>query len=56
MAQFFSLLFGFWQSIYDLLCTITFDLGGISVDYGSLIVGFLFTGMIIAVFWKGART
>ena len=42
--------------ITDLLNSFHFEIANISVSILDLILGFLFMGMIISIFWKGART
>lgn len=55
MADFISLFFRFWQSIFDLLSYYRFDIGGFSVTLTELFICFLIISMVISVFWKGAR-
>lgn len=42
--------------ITDMLNGFSFEIANINVSLLDLILGFLFMGMIISIFWKGART
>lgn len=55
MGSFIELFFRFWQSLYDLLNSVTVSIGGIQVSYGVLIISFLAIAMVISVFWKGGQ-
>lgn len=42
--------------ITDMLNSYNFDIAGISVSILDLIIGFVLMGIVLSVFWKGART
>lgn len=42
--------------ITDILNSYYFDIAGISVSILDLIIGFILMGIVLSVFWKGART
>lgn len=42
--------------LFGVLESIQFDVNGIHINYSSLVLAFLVIGLIVAVFWKGART
>ena len=56
MGQFFDLVIQFITQLWDKLGTVKFSAYGVDVPLTALIVAFLVTGMVINVFWKGAKT
>lgn len=55
MTDAILLFFRFWQSLFNLMNGIVFDVGGFEVSLGGLNVAFLVLGMVISVFWKGGQ-
>lgn len=41
-----------WYTVFD---SVTFEIAGVSVSLGAIVLGFLCISMIISFFWKGAR-
>ena len=56
MWQFIQFIKNSLAQITGMLDKYSFDLGGINVSILDLFIGFLGFGLIISVFWKGART
>lgn len=56
MLDFIILIRDFWVDLIDLLNSIEIQLGNITVPFGGLIFSFLFVGIVITVFWRGAKT
>lgn len=56
MSDAITLIFNFFISIFYMLNGVSFTLFGINVSYMGIIIGFLITGIIVSVFWRGART
>lgn len=56
MWQFIIFIRNSIASISDMLNEFSFDFGGINVSLFELLIGFIALGLIISVFWKGART
>lgn len=56
MEQFLNLFFSFLRALFNLLNGITFKLGNFDIYYGWLIVALIISGMVISIFWKGARS
>ena len=56
MSNFFVLLVNFWKSLFGLLDKVVFEINGVDISLGTLVVSFLLVGLVISVFWKGART
>lgn len=56
MSDAITLIFNFFIAIFDKLNGVSFTLFGITVSYMGIIIGFLITGIIVSVFWRGART
>lgn len=56
MYQFILFIRDFFTDLIDLLNSITFNIGNVSVSYGGLIFAFLVVGIVVSVFWKGAKT
>lgn len=42
--------------VTDMLNSFSFEIADISVSLLDLIIGFIIMGIVISVFWKGART
>lgn len=55
MFDFFNLLAEFFKNIFGVLNTAIFNLGGVTVSLGSLLLGFVALSMVISFFWKGAK-
>lgn len=45
-----------WQDIFAKLETVQLDIGGMNVSLPAILFAFMVTGIVISVFWKGART
>ena len=56
MLEFVILIRDFWVDLIDLLNSIQLTVGAIKVPLGGLIFAFLVVGIVISVFWKGAKT
>lgn len=56
MEQFFIMFANLWRRLLGLLDRVQFTVGGYTVSVYSLILAFLVLGIIIGVFWKGAKT
>lgn len=56
MEKFFIMFANLWRSLLGLLDRVKFTVGGYTVSVYSLILAFLVLGIIIGVFWKGAKT
>ncbi len=56
MYQFFEYMIYLMDSFIKFYQSFSFEIGGMTINYFSLILGFLVTGFVISVFWKGART
>lgn len=56
MYDFIVFLRDFFVDLIELLNSISFTVGNISVSYGGLLFAFLVVGIVVSVFWKGAKT
>lgn len=56
MTDFFEMFAGWWRSLWGLLDSVTFEVNGMTVSYGGMIFALLATGMVISIFWRGAKT
>lgn len=56
MGEFFELFGNFWKSIFNLLNQYSFDFNGISVSLSAIMFVFLVVGLVVTVFWRGAKT
>lgn len=56
MYEFFIFFRDCLADISGMLRSFSFSIGGISVSLLDLFLGFIAMGIIISVFWKGART
>lgn len=56
MDAVFLLLRDLFVALIGQLNSISFKIGNISVSYGGLIFAFLVVGIVVSVFWKGAKT
>lgn len=41
-----------WNTVFD---SVTFDIAGVTVSFGVIVLGFICISMIVSFFWKGAR-
>lgn len=55
MEQFFELVVDFFVSVWNLFDAVVFTIGGMSVSFSALVFALLVVGIVINVFWKGAR-
>lgn len=51
----FGLVKYLYQVIFNKLDSIVFNVNGINVSYLELLLSIIFMGMIISIFWKGAK-
>lgn len=51
----FGLIEYLYQVIFNKLDAIVFNVNGINVSYLELLLSIIFMGMIISIFWKGAK-
>lgn len=56
MTQFFNMLGGFWKDLLQVLDKFSFDINGFSVSLPSVWFAFMVIGLVVTVFWKGAKT
>lgn len=56
MFEFLLFIRDFFLDLIGLLNSISFTVNGISVSYGGLLFAFLVVGIVVSVFWKGAKT
>lgn len=49
---FVSFMNDLWYTVFD---SVNFEIAGVSVSLGAIVLGFLCISMIISFFWKGAR-
>lgn len=56
MALFFKWMRDRFVDTSVLLDQVKFELAGIEVSYLDILIGFIAFGLVLAVFWKGART
>ena len=56
MLEFAELIASMWTKLLTVLDNITFQVGDITVSLPSLWFAMLVIGLVITVFWKGART
>lgn len=50
---FVSFMNDLWYTVFE---SVSFEIAGVSVSLGAIILGFLCISMIISFFWKGARS
>lgn len=57
MKDIFIMFRNMLNSLFNLLNQIVFydSDTGVVISYGWLIVGFIFLGMVITIFWRGAK-
>lgn len=57
MKDIFVMFRNMLNSLFNLLNKIVFydSETGVVISYGWLIVGFIFLGMVITIFWRGAK-
>ena len=56
MGEFFVMIRDLWVDIFATLEAVQFEINGMIVSLPALLFAFMVTGLVIAVFWKGART
>lgn len=56
MLEFFNMIRDFWSDILGRLNGVQISIGSIRVPFGGLIFAFLVVGIVVSVFWKGAKT
>ena len=56
MGEFFVMIRDLWVDIFATLEAVQFEVNGMIVSLPALLFAFMVTGIVIAVFWKGART
>lgn len=56
MGRFFQMFFGLWSDVISAFDDCVVSVGGYSVSYASLLFAVLGIGLIISVFWRGAKT
>lgn len=56
IKEFFRLIFDMFTKLFNVLNSIVFVINGLRVSFGAMIFAFLVLGLVITVFWKGART
>lgn len=56
MEDIFYFIRDMFMGYLGVLESIVFEVNGIEVNFLSLVVAFLIVGLIVAVFWKGAKT
>lgn len=49
---FVSFMNDLWNTVFD---SVTFEIGGVTVSLGAIVLGFICISMIVSFFWKGAR-
>lgn len=55
MIDFFHLVTAFWSAVLGKLSEVKFTMYGIDVNLLAVLVAFFIVGLVITVFWKGAR-
>lgn len=56
MTEFFVMFGNLWKSIIDTLSLCTFEINGFTVSLPAVWFALLVVGLVITVFWKGAKT
>lgn len=57
MGEWLKLLTSFWKMIFtEIFDKMILEINGISFSVGGFIVAALIIGLVISVFWKGAKT
>lgn len=56
MLGFFELIKDFFVSIFALFDSYTFTVGNFEVSYFALVFALLVIGMVVSIFWRGAKT
>lgn len=56
MLEIVTFLRDFWVDLIGLLNSVQLSVGAINVPLGGLIFAFLVVGIVVSVFWKGAKT
>lgn len=54
MLEFFDFFINIWNRMADLLDSVVFNLGGLSVGLFTIFLGFIVIVLVVKVFWKGA--
>lgn len=55
MQEALGFLFTQFGSFYNVLSSVSFSIGGLSVSLTQILLGFICMSIIISFFWKGAR-
>ena len=55
MLDVFRMFANIWLSISNMLDALVLNIGGISVSYLDVLIGFICIGMCVTFFWKGAH-
>lgn len=55
MQEALSFLFFGMRDFYNALSSVSFSIGGLTVNLTQIILGFICISIIISFFWKGAR-
>ena len=55
MEGFFALIISFFKTIFNLLDSVRFTFGGVSVSFLGITFAFIFFFMVINLYWKGAK-
>lgn len=56
MLESFELIANFWADIWTTFDNVLFDVNGLPVSLGGLLICLLIFGLVLSVFWKGAKT
>lgn len=56
MGEFLELLASFWSRIFGLLMNVPIVIGSVTTSLFYFLFAVLATGMIISIFWGGAKT
>lgn len=56
MLQFFNLIKNFWVSIISAFDSRPLQIGNYSVSLFAIIFAFIVIGLVVSVFWRGARS
>lgn len=56
MLGFFDLVAKLWTDIWTLFDNVIFYINGLPVSLGGILVCLLIFGLVLSVFWKGAKT
>lgn len=56
MLEFFDLVAKFWSDIWTLFDNVIFYILDLPVSLGGILICLLIFGLVLSVFWKGAKT